>query len=85
MGTDQVKWWITLNEPWVVAYLGYGVGSMAPGVNGIGDLVYIAGHSLIKAHTEAYHIYNDDFRSTQNGKSISYWPNSAIIGKFNIT
>lgn len=27
----QVKFWITLNEPWIVAMLGYGVGGLAPG------------------------------------------------------
>lgn len=28
---DKVKFWITLNEPYNTAYLGYGVGTAAPG------------------------------------------------------
>ena len=40
---------------------------MAPGVVGPGTTVYIAGHNLIKAHAKAYHVYNQEFRSTQKG------------------
>lgn len=28
---------------------------------------YIAAHNLIKAHAEAWHLYNDKYRPTQNG------------------
>lgn len=28
---DKVKFWITLNEPFVIAYQGYGYGTAAPG------------------------------------------------------
>ena len=28
---NRVKFWITLNEPYIVANLGYGYGSFAPG------------------------------------------------------
>ena len=27
---DRVKWWLTFNEPWCVAALGYGYGRFAP-------------------------------------------------------
>ena len=64
---QQVKYWITHNEPWVQAWLGYGIGSNAPRVYGPGDLVYIAGHNLLKSHAESYHVYDDEFRPTQNG------------------
>lgn len=30
---DKVKFWITLNEPYVVANLGHGYGVYAPGMN----------------------------------------------------
>ena len=31
LGMLQVKFWITLNEPWCSAFLGYGSGEHAPG------------------------------------------------------
>uniref|UniRef100_A0A3B4U6G1 beta-glucosidase n=1 Tax=Seriola dumerili TaxID=41447 RepID=A0A3B4U6G1_SERDU len=43
---SRVKFWITLNEPYIV---------------------YIAAHNLIKAHAEAWHLYNDKYRATQGG------------------
>lgn len=32
---DRVKYWITLNEPWCSALLGYGIGVHAPGIKDI--------------------------------------------------
>ncbi|XP_062288192.1 lactase/phlorizin hydrolase-like [Scomber scombrus] len=61
---SRVKFWITLNEPYIVANLGYGVGNFAPGITG---KEYIAAHNLIKAHAEAWHLYNDKYRATQGG------------------
>lgn len=46
---DRVRHWITLNEPWVVAYAGYGNGYHAPGVRN--PLAAIqATHHLLLAH-----------------------------------
>ena len=64
--------WITLNEPWVVAYLGYGVAQMAPGRWGPGTNVYIAGHNLIRAHTAAYRLYDSKYRNQSSGGSGKY-------------
>ncbi len=33
---DRVRLWITLNEPWVSAHLGYGLGEHAPGLSDLG-------------------------------------------------
>ncbi|XP_046438586.1 beta-glucosidase A-like isoform X1 [Daphnia pulex] len=33
---NDVKYWITINEPWVIAYQGYGSGNTAPGTYGPG-------------------------------------------------
>ncbi|XP_075336555.1 lactase/phlorizin hydrolase-like [Odontesthes bonariensis] len=33
-----------------------------------GTLPYIVGHNLIKAHAEAWHLYNDKYRAEQKGK-----------------
>uniref|UniRef100_A0A8C4EUW2 beta-glucosidase n=1 Tax=Dicentrarchus labrax TaxID=13489 RepID=A0A8C4EUW2_DICLA len=61
---NRVKFWITLNEPYIVANLGYGYGTFAPGIVG---KQYIAAHNLIKAHAEVWHLYNDKYRATQSG------------------
>ncbi|XP_062389586.1 lactase/phlorizin hydrolase-like [Sardina pilchardus] len=64
----KVKFWITLNEPYVVANLGHGYGVYAPGISlRPGTLPYIVGHNLLKAHAEAWHLYNDKYRATQGG------------------
>lgn len=31
---DRVQYWITINEPHVIAYLGYCIGMHAPGMKG---------------------------------------------------
>jgi beta-glucosidase len=46
---DRIAWWITLNEPWCSAYLGYGVGVHAPGVRDPQAAV-TAAHHLLLAH-----------------------------------
>ncbi|XP_070832686.1 lactase/phlorizin hydrolase-like [Chaetodon trifascialis] len=61
---NRVKFWITLNEPYIVANLGYGYGTFAPGIV---RKQYTAAHNLIKAHAEAWHLYNDKYRATQRG------------------
>ncbi|NXC28283.1 LPH hydrolase, partial [Campylorhamphus procurvoides] len=65
---DKVKFWITLNEPYNTAYLGYGVGTAAPGVSTRpGRAPYVVGHNLIKAHAEVWHLYNETYRARQGG------------------
>jgi beta-glucosidase len=46
---DRVPWWITLNEPWCAAYLGYGLGVHAPGIRSMQSAV-VASHHLLLAH-----------------------------------
>ncbi|KAK5620517.1 hypothetical protein CRENBAI_022713 [Crenichthys baileyi] len=66
---DRVKLWVTINEPYNVAMVGHGYGVAAPGISfRPGTLPYIVGHNLIKAHAEAWHLYNDKYRAKQNGK-----------------
>ena len=60
--------WITLNEPWAQSILGYGDGTNAPGIRGIGDSVYIAAHNQIRAHAKAYRVYEKEFAAIQNGQ-----------------
>jgi beta-glucosidase len=49
---DQVPIWITLNEPWVSAWLGYGTGVHAPGIADAGK-AWAATHHLLLAHGRA--------------------------------
>ncbi len=43
-------WWITQNEPWCPAYLGYGEGVHAPGVKGDMQAAVDVGHHLLLSH-----------------------------------
>ncbi|KAF4531659.1 hypothetical protein B566_EDAN016960 [Ephemera danica] len=65
---DRVKYWITLNEPWVQAVEGYGFGDMAPQMRGSGTKDYQAGHNLLKSHARAWHIYNETYRPIQQAE-----------------
>ncbi len=64
---DRVKNWITINEAWVVAILGYGHGVFAPGKKS-NDLPYLAGHNLLKAHGKAVDIYRKKYQNSQKGR-----------------
>lgn len=64
---DRVKNWITVNESWVVAILGYGHGVFAPGKVSK-DYPYLAAHNLIKAHAKAVKIYRTIYQPNQKGK-----------------
>lgn len=57
---DQVKWWLTFNQPITVCT--YGLPS--PATDG-----YRCVYNLLKAHAEAYHIYHDEFQNKQQGKT----------------
>ena len=46
---DRVKRWMTINEPWVLAVMGYGLGVHAPGRRNWHD-VATAGHHLLLGH-----------------------------------
>jgi beta-glucosidase len=47
--SDSVSYWITLNEPWVSAWLGHGYGLHAPGVRDLGASL-AATHHLLLGH-----------------------------------
>ena len=57
---DRVKNWITLNEPWVVAILGYGQGVFAPGRLSNSE-PYLAAHQLILAHGKSVKLYREKY------------------------
>jgi beta-glucosidase len=53
---DRVQRWVTLNEPWVVAHEGYGIGTHAPGHRDFRE-VPIVSHNLLLAHGAAVQAY----------------------------
>ena len=53
---DRVNLWATHNEPWVAAFLGYGAGIHAPGINDATQ-AYQAAHHLLLSHAKAVEIY----------------------------
>lgn len=53
---DSVDMWITLNEPWCSAVLGYWKGHHAPGRSDVGD-AWAAGHHLLLGHGLALQAY----------------------------
>jgi beta-glucosidase len=46
---DRVRMWMTLNEPWVASWLGYGAGRHAPGLTDLRSAA-TAQHHLLLAH-----------------------------------
>ncbi|GAB1290511.1 Klotho [Apodemus speciosus] len=64
----QVKYWITIDNPYVVAWHGYATGRLAPGVRGGSRLGYLVAHNLLLAHAKIWHLYNTSFRPTQGGQ-----------------
>lgn len=55
---DIIDSWITLNEPWCSAFLGYGTGHHAPGIQDL-KVHWQAGHHLLLGHGLALKAYRD--------------------------
>ncbi|KAF5668872.1 beta-glucosidase [Fusarium heterosporum] len=73
----RCKNWITHNEPWCSAILGYSTGSNAPGrcsdrnKSDVGDSStepWIVGHNLLVAHGRAVKIYREEFKPKNGGE-----------------
>jgi len=64
---DRVKNWITINEPWVVAILGYGQGVFAPGTISKTE-PYLVAHNELLAHGKAVQLYREKYQASQLGK-----------------
>ena len=66
---DRVKDWITFNEPWCTAVLGYANGEMAPGRAEAPDTEpYLVAHHILLAHAMAVRRYRAEFQENQGGK-----------------
>ncbi|XP_021027479.1 lactase-like protein [Mus caroli] len=64
---DRVKHWLTFSDPRTMVEKGYETGLHAPGLRLQGTGLYVAAHHIIKAHAQAWHSYNDSWRSKQHG------------------
>ncbi|XP_074150844.1 lactase-like protein isoform X1 [Sminthopsis crassicaudata] len=64
---DQVKHWITFNDPWSIANKGYETGRHAPGLKLRGTGAYTAAHHIIKSHAKVWHSYHKAWRKKQHG------------------
>lgn len=64
---NDVKYWMTFNEPKQSCSRGYGVGDYAPAIKSPGIAEYWCVKNIILAHAETWHAYNDKFRAKQNG------------------
>lgn len=74
---SKVKHWITFNEPWCSAILGFNTGLFAPGRTSDrtkspeGDSsreCWIVGHNILVAHGAAVKIYREEFKERDGGE-----------------
>jgi len=66
---DRVKFWITLNEPFVISFVGHALGVHAPGIIDI-DKTLIAGHTLLQAHGQALAAFRESDCDGQIGITL---------------
>jgi beta-glucosidase len=67
---DRVRHWITHNEPWVVAWLGYGWGLHAPGRASEADALATA-HHLLLSHGRAVEVLRRDAPGAEVGITLN--------------
>ncbi|ONI35248.1 hypothetical protein PRUPE_1G525400 [Prunus persica] len=76
---DRVKNWITINEPYIIAVMGYDSGVSPPGRCSVPSLFpctsgnsstepYIVTHNLLLAHATAVRLYREKFQEKQGGQ-----------------
>jgi beta-glucosidase len=68
---DRVPLWITVNEPWVASWVGYGIGRHAPGIRDL-NAAATAHHHLLLAHGRATTVLRERLAAgAQVGVSLS--------------
>lgn len=70
---DRIHGWITLNEPWCSAFLGYMLGVHAPGLQDTAA-AYKAAHHLLLAHGEAMPIIRRNAPQAKAGITLNLSP-----------
>jgi beta-glucosidase len=76
---DRVGNWITQNEPWVVAWLGYGLGEHAPGRASDADALAAAHHVLL-GHGRAAEVLRLHAPAARVGVTIDLYPMHPLTG-----
>jgi beta-glucosidase len=74
---DRVAGWITLNEPWCSAYLGYGNGVHAPGVQNRQSAIDAAHHLLLGHGLAVPRLRAQSAATTQVGITLNFTPTYA--------
>ncbi|XP_075097532.1 beta-glucosidase 13-like isoform X3 [Nicotiana tabacum] len=84
---DRVKYWVTINEPYIIPINGYDLGTFAPGrcsawrnycsTGNSGTEPFLVGHHLLLAHAAATKLYRQKYQVKQKGKIgislVSHW------------
>jgi beta-glucosidase len=70
---DRVKNWITINEPWCVAYLGYGIGIHAPGKTDLA-MSLRAAHNVLLAHGMSVPVVRSNSSGAKVGITLNLTP-----------
>ncbi|WP_327027888.1 GH1 family beta-glucosidase [Micromonospora sp. NBC_01740] len=70
---DRVHWWITQNEPWIIALLGYQLGLHAPGVRDLRASV-AAGHHVLLGHGAGADVIHARAPQARVGCALSLFP-----------
>lgn len=65
---DRVKLWITINEPRLICDSFKGLVGDVTESFPLGVSEYLCAQNILRAHAEAYHIYDREFRAAQKGK-----------------
>jgi beta-glucosidase len=68
---DRVKRWITHNEPWCAAMLGYQVGEHAPGLRDYGAALRAA-HHLLLSHGMALPVIRANSKGAEAGITLNF-------------
>jgi len=71
--SDEVEFWITLNEPWVAAWMGYGLGVHAPGYKE-SNKALAATHHLLLGHGLAMERMRSAGDENQLGVTLNLHP-----------
>jgi beta-glucosidase len=73
---DRVKWWCTINEPWIIGLLGYLHGLHAPGFRGDVRGEAVAFHHTLLAHGRAVQALRASGRDGSAGIALCLAPHS---------